>query len=88
LPIKFIGTDPVVALGRHILSIQDIIEGLNMSITGTHSKSGHQVVSQEYQDIHKRFQKALSSSQFSLLEVEKAVQSRDLTKIDSRAQDL
>lgn len=85
LPIQHIGPHPVLILGGVTLSITEVIEGLNMSITKTHTKKGQQVVSNEYCKMHSRFQKALTNSKFNLAQIEKAVQARNLTEVDDRA---
>lgn len=70
-------------LGGILLSSTEVIEGANMSVTGTHI-NGKQIVSNDYLAIHHKFQSALSRSKYTLNEFVDSLKNRDVVKHDDR----
>jgi hypothetical protein len=84
-PMQFLGQTPTLILGGETFSPVELIEGANMSVTGTHSSQGKQVVSLDYMRMHKKFQRAVARSNYNHTEILTAVKDRDVTLIDDRA---
>lgn len=84
LPITLFSKDQIIQLGGNSLTLEEFTEGANMTITGTKTDSGEQFVSNSYKEILDKFSRALSSSQYSITDISKALQNRDLTTIDDR----
>lgn len=83
--IQFLGKTPYLILGGQTLLPTELIEGANMSVTGTHSSQGKQIVSLDYIRMHNKFQRAVTKSNYDLTEILAAVKSRDVSQIDDRS---